>query len=157
MEIKDAQVLIIEDDRLYREFMKTLISKNFDANVIVAKDPKEGFDYLKEEVPDLVILDMELPMMDGFQILKHIRSNPRTKDLAVIPCTVLKQQHLILNLVKMGISDFIDKKIPPKQILMKIRNILTKVFENKKNEDVDNSDDFMKENDISSMNENESV
>lgn len=148
MEVNEAHVLLIEDDRLYREFLKTLLYKNLDVTIEEAKDPKIAFDYLKENVPDLIILDMELPMMDGFQVLKHIRSNPKTKNVAVIPCTVLKQEHLILTLVKLGISDFIDKKIPPKEILKKIRKVLTNVMENKEKENINDSDDFLAADDV---------
>lgn len=128
MKVLNATVLIIEDNQLYREFLKTLLSKTLGIKVVEAKDPKVAFDFLKDNIPDLIVLDMELPMMDGFQILKHIRKNSRTKNVAVIPCTVLKQEHLILNLLKLGISDYIDKKLPPKEIAQKISNVLDKVL-----------------------------
>jgi DNA-binding response OmpR family regulator len=137
----DATVLIIEDNQLYREFLRTLLSKSLGIKVVEAKDPKVAFEYLKDNIPDLVVLDMELPMMDGFQILKHIRRNPRTKNLAVVPCTVLKQEHLILNLLKLGISDYIDKKLPPKEIAHKIKNVLERVL----SDDNANVNDLKKE------------
>ncbi len=124
----NATVLVIEDNQLYREFLKTLLKKSLGISIVEARDPKIAFDYLKTNVPDLIILDMELPMMDGFQILKHLRKNSRTKHVAVIPCTVLKQEHLIMNLLKLGISDYIDKKIPPKEIVQKISKVLDKVL-----------------------------
>jgi len=128
MRLLNATVLVIEDNQLYREFLKTLLTKSLGIKVVEAKDPKVAFDYLKKNIPDLIVLDMELPMMDGYQILKHIRRNSRTKDVAVIPCTVLKQEHLIINLLKLGISDYIDKKLPPKEIAQKVSNVLDKVL-----------------------------
>jgi len=123
-----AIVLIIDDSQLYRKFLKALLTNTLGVEVVEAQDPKVAFDYLRVNIPDLIILDMELPLMDGYQILKHIRNNSRTKNVAVIPCTELKQEHLILNLLKLGISDYIDKKLPPKEIAHRISKVLDKIL-----------------------------
>ena len=128
MEIANATVLLIDNDKHYRGFMKELLSK-MGLKIVESKDPKVAFEYLiNNKSPDLIILDMILPMMDGFQVLRHIRSNHKTKYTPVIPYTTLKQEHLILRLFQLRISGFIDKRASPKEIALKVKNALEREF-----------------------------
>ena len=64
---------------------------------------------------------MELPVMDGLTVLKHLRSNPKTQDLAVIICTALSDKELFIELFKLNISDYIMKTSGNKVIKQKLK------------------------------------
>ncbi len=122
----DRKVLIVDDEETYRKFMIALIEKNLGAKVVEAKHPKDAFDYLEKELPDLVLLDMQMPVMDGMTMLKYIRQSPKLKDLPVIPCTALRTKELVAQVAKLKISDFILKTSEANVVLGKIKKALEK-------------------------------
>ena len=117
-------ILIIEDDLVFARYLQVIISKRLKAKVIHFHNPAEGLDYLKRSKPSLLLLDMQLPVMDGFAVLNDIRSNPAISDLQVIPCTALSHQSLVLGLFKLGVSDYIVKPSDEKLIIEKIQRVL---------------------------------
>jgi CheY-like chemotaxis protein len=80
------RVLIAEDDPDLRDiFMRTFKKREFD--VRVAQDGQEAVDRLREEVPDVLVLDINMPRLSGFDVLAHVRSHRETHDLKVIIIT----------------------------------------------------------------------
>ncbi len=117
-------VMLIDDDKMFRGFLNQIISLKIGAKVVQANNPKEGFEILKKQVPDLLILDMEMPMMDGFTTLKYIRSIKKLTNLPVIACTALRKEELVIALSKLKIVDFIEKRTDANIIYDKIRTQL---------------------------------
>lgn len=133
MDYSNNLIMLIEDDSLYRKYL----SKNIDIYVksltIEANDPSDADMYLENNFPDLIILDVKMPIMNGVEYLKKIRENERTKNIAVIPCTSNSSKPIVMQMMKYGISDFIDKKSHISVILEKIKKTLDKVnFEKEK-------------------------
>lgn len=133
-------ILIIDDDKMYRLTLKTLVSKNFDYQVREAEDPYEAFEIIKTEVPILIFLDMQMPKMDGLTALSYIRKSEATKSVPVIACTALVDRRLLVDLAALGISDFIVKPINKESVLQKI----TKVLEPQTNDDAEIPDIWAK-------------
>lgn len=102
-------VLIIEDDKFLREdlYGRKLRAAGFE--VESAEDGEQAFKLLSMMVPDIVILDLVLPGMDGFQILQKIREGDKTKDVPVIIVSNLGQQADIDKAMKLGATDFMVK------------------------------------------------
>lgn len=120
-DFSDYNLLIIDDEESYRKYLATIAEKSFDLNVILAQNPKEAFDYMNnEQIPDIIMLDMQMPIMDGQTALKFIRSNSRTKNIPVLICTALSSETLLISLFKLGISDYIIKPSDTKSIAKKI-------------------------------------
>lgn len=109
MSFKDYTILIVDDEEVYIKFLKKMIEKEIGAMVDIANNPKEAFEYFKRKIPDLVLLDMQMPMMDGLTALKLIRSAPATKDIPVIPCTAMSNKDLVIQLAEHKITDYIVK------------------------------------------------
>jgi CheY-like chemotaxis protein len=120
-------VLIVDDNDLYRKFLEKILSKTFGCIVREAKDPQEALVYLKDNKPSLMILDMEMPKMDGYTFLRILRENPKYEDLPVIVCTSLNSMDLIVRLVKLKIADFIEKRSDAKIITTKILKVIEKI------------------------------
>ena len=74
--------------------------------------------------PDLILLDVTMPVMDGVQALRLIRSLPGTKDTPVVMLTAESRPDLILQVVRLGISDYINKPFTEGDLLEKVRTAL---------------------------------
>ena len=119
-----ANVLVIDDSEAYRMMMKKVIELYFYANVYLAENPGEAFEMIPKINPDLIILDMQMPVMDGFTALKNIRSIEGTKDIPTIAFTALSTSTLVAELVKWKINDFIKKPTTTEIIVKKLKPFL---------------------------------
>lgn len=119
-----ANVLVIDDGEAYRMMMKKVIELYFYANVFTAENPGEAFEMIPKISPDLIILDMQMPVMDGFTALKNIRSIEGTKDIPVVAFTALSTSTLVAELVKWKINDFIKKPTTTEIIVKKLKPFL---------------------------------
>lgn len=124
MKKKNPKIIIIDDEIAYRQIIKKVAKNKFNATVLEASNPKEGFEILeKEENPDLIFLDMQMPMMDGLTMLKYIRKVPKTRDIPVIFCTALSTAELLTDVAKHNITDFIVKPIDINVLTNKLKNL----------------------------------
>ena len=80
---KSSKLLIVEDDKSIRELYELKLTK-VGFNVITAEDGGKGWDAVQKELPDLVLLDVMMPVLNGFEVLKKMRDNKETKDIPVI-------------------------------------------------------------------------
>lgn len=109
MGFENYTVLIVDDEEVYRKFLKRIVEKDIGAKAEIARNPKEAFDFFKRKIPDLLLLDMQMPMMDGLTALKLIRTAPATQNLPVIPCTAMGNKDLVIKLKEFNITDYILK------------------------------------------------
>ncbi|MFP4368647.1 MAG: response regulator [Bacteroidota bacterium] len=124
-------VLIVDDEEPYRKFLSKIIGKHLKATTDTAANPKEAFEYMKEKIPDLVLLDMQMPIMDGYTTLKKMRESNMLKDVPVIVCTALIYKELLLKLAQLDIDAYILKPSDIKTILDKVYNSLKKIKDKK--------------------------
>lgn len=127
IDFSDFTILIVDDDGAYRKFLSAVIKKNLKAKTIESGNPKDAFKILENETPDLIILDMQMPYMDGVTALRYIRGNPDTKYMPVIACTALSYQDLLMNLTKLNIADYIVKPANAKVVFNKLKKALLKI------------------------------
>lgn len=118
------KILIVEDDRFLRELIaKKLAVERFEISEAI--DGEEGLRKIKEEKPDLVLLDLILPGIDGFEVLARMKQDPQTKTIPVIILSNLGQKEDIEKGLKLGASDYLVKAhFTPNEIIEKIRNAL---------------------------------
>ncbi len=124
MEEPKKIVLIVDDDDLFRQFSKFILEKHLNAEAATAKTPKEAFEFLENTIPDLILLDMEMPVMDGYKFLSRLRMDKRWENIPVIPCTALASKDLFLALTKLKIQDYILKPPTDKLLLEKVKKAL---------------------------------
>lgn len=118
------KILIVEDDKYLRELLsQKLLKENYD--VLDAGDGEEGVRLAKEGKPDLILLDLILPGIDGFEVLSRIKESPDTSSIPVIILSNLGQKDDIEKGLKMGAIDYLIKAHSmPAEIVEKIRGIL---------------------------------
>ncbi len=114
-----AKILVIDDQPdLVNTIQFRLKSNNF--KVITASNGQEGLEKIASEKPDLVLLDTNMPVMDGREMLKRLRSDPQLKDTKVIMLTALCEARDIEIVNAYGISDYVAKPFEFSQLLEKI-------------------------------------
>lgn len=118
------KILIIEDDKFLRELIvKKLTKENYD--VSEAMDGEEGVKKAKEEKPDLILLDLILPGIDGFEVLARIKEDPALTPAPVIILSNLGQKEDVERGLELGAVDYLIKAhFTPGEIIEKIRAIL---------------------------------
>ncbi len=116
-------ILIIEDD----EFLIGLLGKKLKSEgfeVSMAKDGKTGAKKAKQEKPDLVLLDLLLPEIDGFEVLAMLKSDPEVKNIPVLVLSNLDQKSDIDKVIKLGAMEYLIKaQSTPEEIVDRIKKI----------------------------------
>lgn len=109
-------LLIIEDDPYVRRFYEKLFAeKNYKAEM--AKSGAEGLEKVKTLKPDLILLDIMMPEKNGLEVLKDLKNDPLTKDIAVIMLTNIENEDAIKESTELGAAGFLVKSaIEPEQL-----------------------------------------
>jgi DNA-binding response OmpR family regulator len=117
-------ILVVEDDKFLRELMtQKLIKEGF--KISEAVDGEEGLKKIKEEKPGLVLLDLILPGIDGFDVLAKMKEDPEISQTPVIILSNLGQREDVERGLKLGATDYLIKAhFTPGEIIEKIKNII---------------------------------
>lgn len=114
------RILIVDDEARMRRFVRmNLELEGFD--VLEASDGLEAIRKAREEMPDLVILDVEMPRLDGFETLREIR---RTLPVPVIMLTVRSEEDDLIRGLDLGADDYVNKPFSPRELASRIRAVL---------------------------------
>ncbi len=114
-----SKVLIIDDSSTVR-LMLRMILENRSYGVIEAASAKEGLEMIKNDKPDMVILDLVLPDMHGSKVLEKIKSGPKYIDLPVLVLSGSEPSEVMSKVYKLGASDFVKKPFVYEEILLKV-------------------------------------
>lgn len=120
-------VLLVDDDENIRELYKMLLEGNF-FDVTLAVDGQDGLEKLYQRVPDLVIVDYMMPRMDGRAFVQQLKSDQRTKQIPVLMFTAAPSEEREVELLTMGVDDFVRKTIPTQVLLARIKSALSRAF-----------------------------
>lgn len=119
------KILIIDDDKAFGQTLKIFLSDSF-PKVHFVTSGEEGVDYVKKEIPDVVITDLRMPNMDGLEVLKQIKDIDSS--IAVIIITAFDETDSIIKAMQLGAFDFFEKSFD----LKRIKIIVKKTLESKK-------------------------
>lgn len=118
------KILLIEDDPFLIDIYNTKLKKS-GFEVEVATEGEEGIRKIEEKIPDLVLLDIVLPQMDGWEVLKKIRENKKFKNLKVIILSNLYQKLEVEKGMKFGAIKYLIKAhYTPTEVVKEIRKIV---------------------------------
>jgi len=104
----DKLIIIVEDDAFLRRLYELKFSEQ-KFSVKVAEDGQAGLDLIKESKPAVVLLDIELPKLDGFSVLEQLKASDETKDIPVLMLTNSSTQEAIDRARSLGAADYIIK------------------------------------------------
>lgn len=119
-----AKILIVEDDKFLRDLLSRKLQDE-NLTVVSAVDGEEGVKKVGEELPDLMLLDLILPGINGFDVLKKIKENPKTSEVPVIVLSNLGQKEDVERALSLGAKDYLIKaNFTLEEIFDKIKKFL---------------------------------
>lgn len=117
------KILVIDDEPLLREMLRDIFTIA-GYNVVTAENGKEGLDKVYSELPDFVILDGSMPVMDGFEVLTILRKDPKFLNLPIMMFSALSGETEQIKGLSLGADDYITKPFKTSVLLTKVKNIL---------------------------------
>ena len=121
--MEKKKILVVDDEEDMRKLLRIRLEQE-DFNVIDAVDGEEGLKKAEEELPDLVILDIMMPKMDGYTCLKEMRKLPKTKSIPVLMLSG-KEEEKVRDLFSFQkISGYIEKPFELDDLVVKIKDVL---------------------------------
>ncbi len=123
-ENSEIKVLIVEDDVYISEMYKIKFeSENY--KTVVTNNGSEVIKIIEKEKPDIILLDIVMPVMDGFDVLKIIKSNKKFNSIPVVMLTNLSQKESIERVFELGARGYIVKShFTPSEVVKKVKDIL---------------------------------
>ncbi|MBI3124874.1 MAG: response regulator [Ignavibacteriales bacterium] len=123
--------MIIEDDDAAKTLIRTILKKNFACTILEAENGETALSILKTEIPDIILLDISMPVMDGSELLSLLRSNPLFKTVPVLIITAMGDKELVGSLLSKGICDYLLKPIDVPETVKRINKIIAKMLAQK--------------------------
>jgi len=118
-------VLVIEDNE-QNLYLVTFILTKSGYEVLQARDGREGIDLAGQVIPTLILLDIQLPVMDGYEVAKTLRSNPKLADVPIVAVTSYAMVGDRERTLEAGCSGYIEKPINPETFMADIEKFLSK-------------------------------
>ena len=122
--IKMAKVMIVDDSPTEVHVLQTMLTKN-GHEVIVATSGEEGVEMAKTEMPDLVLMDVVMPGMNGFQATRQLSKNTETASIPVIMVTTKDQETDKVWAMRQGAKDYIVKPVQEKALIEHVNMVLS--------------------------------
>jgi DNA-binding response OmpR family regulator len=119
------KVLIVDDEADLISTVQYRL-KFAQCDVVTASNGQEGLEKAAAEKPDIILLDTNMPIMSGHEMLEHLRADPALKDIPVIMLTARCEAHDIATASSLGVSDYITKPFDFTQLMDRIRAVLQK-------------------------------
>ena len=132
MTLMTRKILVVDDTRNMQAMLRDFL-ENHDFEVVTASDGVEALDTLKTQRVDLILLDVMMPNMDGFQFITHLKRGSNTP---VIMVTARQQEADIVKGFELGADDYVTKPFRFRELLMRMRAVLRRAALNEEDEDI---------------------
>ena len=116
-------ILIVEDDPLSLKLTRDLLNVS-GYTTIQADDGKMGVEKAKSDKPDLILMDIMMPGMNGFETTERLKSNPPTRDIPIIVVTSLDDRESRLYALQAGADEFLSKPVDRAELSVRVKNLL---------------------------------
>jgi DNA-binding response OmpR family regulator len=117
------KILVVEDEAALAKVLKMRLEiEGFE--VRTAGDGAEGMEMIGQQRPDLVVVDLMMPVMDGYEMTRAIKSEPKLASIPVLVLSALKQEREMERLRKLGANAFLPKPYDSRELTAKIRELL---------------------------------
>jgi len=117
------KILLVEDNELNRDMLSRRLERK-GYTVVMALDGQQGVDMALSEMPALILMDMSLPVIDGWEATVRVKADKRTRHIPVIALTAHAMQGDEQKAREAGCDDYVSKPYSPRQLLAKIRRYL---------------------------------
>lgn len=122
-DLADAAILLVDDNVQNLELMQAYL-ESLPCRIRTALDGLEAIRSINQDPPDLMLLDVMMPRMSGFELCQKIKANPATRDIVVIMVTALHEVGDFERAVECGTDDFLTKPVNKLELLTRVRSLL---------------------------------
>ncbi len=119
----NESILVAEDQAHIRALIEFKL-KNNGYRVVTAEDGEQALQKAKELLPDMILLDVMMPLMTGFEVLAALKKIPETKEIPVLLVTAQSSESEVLKGLEMGAEDYITKPFSPNELAARIKSVL---------------------------------
>jgi signal transduction histidine kinase/DNA-binding response OmpR family regulator len=123
----DTTVLIVEDNPDLRDYLASVLRNHF--TLLTANNGQEAVEVLEKELPDLILTDVMMPVMNGWEFIEILRNRPAWAQLPVIVLTAVAENQDRLKGLRMGVDDYILKPFETEELLIRISNLVNNLRE----------------------------
>lgn len=123
--LKNSTIMLVDDEPVMLEIVRALLEEVGYSNFVSIEDSTKAVDVLAEENPDILLLDLDMPDVDGFQVLQKIRLLDGYEHLPVIILTASEDPDSKLKALELGATDFLSKPVDPSELALRVRNTLS--------------------------------
>src|SRR5580658_7158983 len=117
-------VLIVDDNPQNVELLQAFL-ESLPVKIVTAADGVEALEKVAQHNPDLILLDIMMPRMSGFQVCKKLKSDPKTKDIQILMVTALNELGDIEQATECGTDDFVSKPINKFELVTRVKSLLS--------------------------------
>jgi chemosensory pili system protein ChpA (sensor histidine kinase/response regulator) len=117
--------LVVDDSITVRRVTQRLLERN-GMRVITAKDGVDAVSMLQENLPDIILLDIEMPRMDGYEVAAHVRNDPRLKHIPIVMITSRTSEKHRARAIELGVDDYLGKPYQESQLLDAIEPLVNR-------------------------------
>jgi DNA-binding response OmpR family regulator len=121
------QILLVDDDKELLAALEVKLQKE-GYQIDTAPDGEVALEKIRANLPDLVILDVNMPRMNGMDVCKALRSDDRTRDLAVIMLTARDDEVDRILGLEFGADDYVTKPYNPRELILRVKGLLKRIF-----------------------------
>ena len=119
--IRNSRILVVDDNRVNRHLLVAVLQRGGFPNVGTAEDGIDALAKIEEGAPDLILLDLMMPRMDGFEVCRQVRANPAWRDLPILVQSSLSGSEDRKHAFSAGATDFVTKPINATELLSRVR------------------------------------
>ncbi len=121
------KVVVIDDEATSRLMLRRIFERHFSSTVIEAKNGVEGLEAIERESPDLVLLDVVMPIMDGVAVLETLRATPEYANLPVVSISAGSERSMVLKLLSLGVVDYLLKPISLEEARDRLKSVMAAI------------------------------
>ena len=119
---KNGNILIVDDDFVNLKIAEKMLCNRYHLNCVTSG--KAALLYLEKKLPDMILLDLHMPEMDGFEVLEILQNNPKTKEIPVVFLTADNDREVEVRGFKAGVQDFITKPFVADIMIQRVSRIM---------------------------------
>ena len=118
-----SRILLVDDNQQNLELIQAYL-ETLPVEIETARDGVEAIEAVERQQPDLILLDVMMPRMSGFEVCQKLKANPETRDIVVIMVTALHEVADYERAVESGTDDFLSKPVNKLELLTRVRSLL---------------------------------
>ncbi len=125
LNLKSATIMLVDDEPVLLEIVQALLEEEGYQNFVPVQQSPTAIDKVLETEPDLILLDLDMPEVGGFEVLENLRQIDKFQHLPVIILTASEEPGNKLKALELGATDFLSKPVDPSELALRVRNTLS--------------------------------